>query len=248
MRITTCVLAAVFVGLFAASASAQTCPPSPDWSYQAPKDPSHWAEQWPACGGKAQSPIDIAIGPATKGAAIEFHYQPFDLEVSNTSHVIEVEVPKGSYITLGGHRYDLVQFHFHTPTEHRFGGKQGVLELHLVHRDADGKLAVVGALAFDSGANKALDSVIAPLPVAACGKKEAHTKFDASSLLPKGRDYVTYAGSLTTPGCTEGVTWLVLTDPITASAAQVKALDPFGIDARPVQPLNGRKVTRVGAK
>lgn len=248
MRLTTCVLVTVCVGAFAGSAAAQTCPPTPDWSYQAPKDASHWVEQWPACGGKEQSPIDIAIGPATKGPAIEFHYQAFDLEVENTSHVIEVPVAKGSYITLAGHRYDLIQFHIHTPSEHRIAGKQAALEIHFVHRDEAGKIAVVGALASNPAANKSLEPLVAALPVAACGHKETHAKFDAATLLPSVRDYVTYAGSLTTPGCTEGVTWLVLTEPIAASAAQVAKLGPIGVNARPVQPLNGRKVTHVGGQ
>ncbi len=113
-----------------ASLAAQViCPPNPDWSYDGQKGPAHWAEQWPACQGRAQSPVDLpASAVGQPGPAIEFHYQPLDLEVENTSHVIEVEAPAGkSYVMLDGHRYDLVQFHFHTPSEHHMGGKAAAM-------------------------------------------------------------------------------------------------------------------------
>ena len=160
-------------------------------------------------------------GAPVKGPAIEFHYQPFDLEVENTSHVIEVPAASGGYITVDGHRYDLLQFHFHTPSEHHMAGKAASLELHLVHKDAAGKLSVVGVLASGTTMNPALQPIVAALPVASCTNHESHVKFDPAALLPKTRDYVTYGGSLTTPGCGEDVTWMVLTQPITASAAQV---------------------------
>jgi carbonic anhydrase len=168
--------------------------------------------------------------------------------VRPTSHVIEVPVAKGSYITLAGHRYDLIQFHIHTPSEHHIAGKEAPLETHFVHRDDAGKIAVVGALASNPAANKALEPIVGALPVAACGHKDMHAKFDAASLLPAARDDVTYAGSLTTPGCAEGVTWLVLARPISASPAQLAKLGVLGVNARPVQPLNGRVLTHVGAK
>jgi carbonic anhydrase len=241
---------AVIVLLSATSLAAQsTCPPSPDYSYKGPHGPAHWVEQWPICGqGKAQSPIDIPAGGVTgQGPAIEFHYQPFDLEVGNTSHVIEVPAESGGYITVDGHRYDLVQFHFHTPSEHHIAGKASRLEMHLVHRDAAGKLAVVGVLASGKTMNPALQPIVAALPVASCKTGEPHAKFDPAALLPASRDFVTYAGSLTTPGCGEGVTWLVLSQPISASSAQVAKLGPFGVNARPVQPLNGRPIVHVKA-
>jgi carbonic anhydrase len=240
-------IVSAFVLLAATTVAAQqTCPPSPDWSYEGARGAAKWGEQWSECKGKAQSPIDIPAGVAGKsGPAIVFHYQPFDLEVENTSHVVEVAVAKGSYIMLGDHRYDLVQFHFHTPSEHTIAGKASPLEIHFVHKDAAGKLAVVGVLASTNGANPALDPIVTALPVAACQHKESHVKFDAAKLLPAARDYVTYAGSLTTPGCGEGVTWLVLTQPIAASAAQRAKLGPFGVNARPVQPLNGRPLVHV---
>jgi carbonic anhydrase len=241
---------AAIVLLSATSLAAQsTCPPSPDYSYKGPHGPAHWVDQWPICGqGRAQSPIDIPGGAPVKGPAIEFHYQPFDLEVENTSHVIEVPAASGGYITVDGHRYDLQQFHFHTPSEHHIAGKAASLELHLVHKDAAGKLAVVGVLVSSSRTvNPALQPIVAALPVASCKTREPHAKFDAAALLPAARDYVTYGGSLTTPGCGEGVTWLVLEQPISASPAQVAKLGPFGVNARPVQPLNGRPIVHVKA-
>ena len=227
-----------------------TCPPNPNWSYGGPLGPPHWVEQWPLCGrGRAQSPIDIPSGVRqTKGPAIGFHYQPLDLVVENTSHVIEVPVANGSYIIVGVHRYDLIQFHFHTPSEHRIGGRASRLELHLVHRDAAGKIAVVAVLASSNATNPALEAVVSGLPVASCEHRERHVPFDAAALLPATRDYVTYGGSLTTPGCDEGVTWLVLTEAISASPEQLAKLDPFGVNARPIQPRNGRPIVHVLAE
>lgn len=238
--------------LFSATAFAAdaTCPPNPDWSYKGARGPSHWVEHWPTCGqGRAQSPINIPSGlPNQPGPAIEFHYQPVDLVVENTSHVIEVPVANGSYIMLAGHRYELVQFHFHTPSEHHINGKAAGLEVHLVHRDAAGKLAVVAILASENAMNPALQPIVTALPVASCEHRDQHVPFDVSALLPAARDYVTYSGSLTTPGCDEVVTWLVLTRPFSASAAQRAKLGPFGVNARPVQSRNGRPIVHVLAE
>jgi carbonic anhydrase len=241
------ILAAVVLLSATTFAAQSTCPPSPDYSYRGPHGPAHWVEQWPLCGqGKAQSPIDIpSAGSPAKGPAIEFHYQPFDPVIENTSHVIEVDVAKGSYIMVDGHRSDLIQFHFHTPSEHRMAGRASSLEVHFVHKDAAGKITVVGVLTSGTAVNPALQPLVAALPVSSCANREPHAKFDAAALLPATRDYVTYGGSLTTPGCGENVTWLVLTTPIPASAAQVAKLGPFGVNARPVQPLNGRPIVHV---
>ena len=240
------ILAAVVLFSATSFAAQSTCPPSPDYSYEGPHGPAHWVEQWPICGqGKAQSPIDIPSGVPARGPAIEFHYQPFDLVVENTSHVIEVPVAAGSYIIVDGHRSDLIQFHFHTPSEHLMSGRATSLEVHFVHKDAAGKISVVGVLASGKAVNPALRPLVAALPVASCRHRELHVKFDAATLLPATRGYATYGGSLTTPGCGEGVTWLVLTQPITASPAQVAKLGPFGVNARPVQPRNGRPIVRV---
>lgn len=240
---------AALVFFVATLAMAETkCPPDPNWSYKGPLGPSHWVDHWPSCGhGKAQSPVDIPADIRRQsGPAIEFHYQPFNLVVENTSHVIEVPVPDGSYIMRDGHRYELRQFHFHTPSEHHMGGKAYGLEVHLVHEDVAGKRAVVAILAGKNAANPALQPITAALPVASCGHGDQHVRFDASTLLPETGDYITYGGSLTTPGCDEGVTWLVLTHLISASDAQRARLGRFGVNARPVQLRNGRAIVHVG--
>jgi carbonic anhydrase len=241
---------ALFVAATSSAPAQSTCPPDPNWSYRGSLGPSHWVERWPVCGqGRAQSPIDIPAGVRDEtGPAIEFHYQPFDLVVENTSHVVEVPVANGSYIMVGGHRYELLQFHFHTPGEHQVHGTAARLELHLVHRDAAGQIAVVALLTSRNATNPALQPIVMALPVASCEHREPHVQFDATALLPATRDYFTYGGSLTTPGCDEGVTWLVLTQAISASPSQRARLGPFGLNARPVQPRNGRPIVRVHAE
>lgn len=231
----------------ATTAAAQTvCPPNPDWSYRGPRGPRHWVEQWPTCGGKAQSPISIPSNlRPRRGPAVEFHYQPFDLVVENTSHGIEVPAAGGGFILVDGHRYDLEQFHFHTPSEHRLGGRALALEIHLVHRDTKGQQAAVAIMAVERRANAALQPVVTALPIPSCEHRDQHVRFDASTLLPAKREYVTYGGSLTTPGCDEGLAWVVLSQSISVSTRQRAKLGPFGPNARPVQRLNGRAIVRV---
>ncbi len=210
--------------------------------------PAHWGElssEYATCGvGKLQSPIDIQRARKAALPPIRFDYQPGTPKVVNNGHTIQVTPPPGSSIAVGDHRYDLLQFHFHAPSEEAISGKRAPLVAHLVHRDADGKLAVVAVL-FDVGPrNAALDPVFAHLPA------EPHTEvtlddveLDPGGMLPAKRGYYEFEGSLTTPPCTEGVRWLVLQRHSTVSQEELAAFRKLYPDnARPLQPLNGRTV------
>lgn len=171
-------------------------------------------------------------------------YKPSALKVVNNGHTVQVNYDAGSKATLATGAYDLVQFHFHTPSEEQVNGKSFDMVWHLVHKNAEGKLAVVAVLVKEGQANDVIGAIGPNLPKET--NKEAvvaGTTVDINKLLPADRHYYHYQGSLTTPPCSEGVSWHVLKTPVEASKAQIaqfKAL--FGVNARPVQSLNGRKL------
>ena len=199
------------------------------WSYSGDTGPAQWAaleSDYSACGiGKLQSPIDIRDSAAKKGAlpAIAFDYKPSPLKIVDNGHTIQVDYAPGSFITVQGKRYELVQFHFHKPSEEKINGKGADMVAHLVHKNADGNLAVVAVLLKTGQSNKLVETLWKNLPT----EKEKETavegvQVNAADLLPaKKAAYYTFTGSLTTPPCSEGVTWFVLKTPTSVSTAEV---------------------------
>jgi carbonic anhydrase len=220
------------------------------WSYKADHGPTHWGEMkedFAACNiGHAQSPIDIHAKDARKAAlpAIAFDYKPSPLRIIDNGHTVQVNYAPGSGITVDGKRHELVQFHFHKPSEEKIEGKAHAMVAHLVHKGADGKLAVVAVLLDAGKENALLKTLWSNVPPEK--EKEATpagVTIDASALLPASRAYYTFDGSLTTPPCSEGVTWYVLKSPVHESKEQIAAFGKlYAANARPVQPLNGRVV------
>jgi carbonic anhydrase len=212
------------------------------WAYSGAEGPEHWGGTCKL--GKRQSPIDIDHLVERDLPPLDFQYHAGGYRVVNNGHVVQVDFKPGSRITVDGAPFALKQVHFHAPSENTIDGKRFPLEAHLVHADAKGQLAVVAVL-FDEGAdNPWLAGISASVP-AASGKEKALAKaIDAASLLPAERDYYRFSGSLTTPPCTEGVRWLVLKHPATASAAEIAQLHAaIGHDNnRPLQLLNDRVV------
>jgi carbonic anhydrase len=234
--------------LLVASAGAAADETAPAWGYQGAGAPPHWAALSPdyqQCkAGKLQSPIDIRGAKMAALAPLEFSYQTTPLHILNNGHTIEVKAPPGSFLTVGGKRYELVQFHFHHPSETKLGGHGFPLELHLVHKDADGKLAVVAILLADGKANPTLAGLFKYLPKEKGGELSPDgVTIDVNGLLPTNRAYYTFSGSLTTPPCSEGVTWFVLRTPVRVSKHEVSSFaHAYPLNARPTQPLNGRSV------
>jgi len=217
----------------------------PSWGYEPDNGPAHWGTLDPAfnaCAmGKEQSPIDLTAGQDADPLAIEFDYRRTDIAIENNGHTIQVNPDPGSAIVLNEVRFDLLQFHFHHASEHTVDGNQLPLEMHLVHRNDGGSLAVVGVL-FDEGpANDALAPVWTHLPPEPAAARAVEGELDLASLLPATRKTWRYPGSLTTPPCTEGVNWIVFTETLSMSAEQITA---FGAihpnNFRPVQPLGDR--------
>ncbi len=216
------------------------------WAYEGKEGPENWGQlskDFRSCeSGRMQSPIDIADGFTATGDPIEFDYYLTPLSIIHNGHTIQVNYKPGSGITVGGRRYELLQFHFHTPSEHAVGHARAAMEVHFVHKNATGQLAVVGALMQAGGENVALREIWASMPKkAGPAKVSKQVLVNGRDLLPRDRSYYRYMGSLTTPPCSEGVNWFFLTQPITVSMEQVEQFaKAVGENARPLQALNNR--------
>jgi carbonic anhydrase len=222
--------------------------PEPHWDYDAEAGPSKWASvdsAFKTCGiGKRQSPINIETRDAEKGGLkpIMFTYLPGPAEVINNGHTIQVNLPNSGTARFDGLEYKLVQFHFHTPSEEKIDSMAQHMVAHFVHRAGDSKLAVVGVLFKLGKENAALKMVFDNLPQKQ-GLKFEIKEFNPADLIPADPTYFSYLGSLTTPPCTEDVKWNVMRTPIEISYAQLAAFKKlYKMNARPVQPLNGRRV------
>ena len=223
------------------------------WGYSGDAGPDKWGALSPDYGlcefGKAQSPIDIRDASRLDLVDIDFHYGRSGNKIFNNGHTIQVNVDAGSYIIYNGIRYDLLQFHFHAPSEHTIAGVAAPMEIHFVHADANsGNLAVVGILLVEGeGANMAYASVFDNLPAEAGEPMAMGDALSLAALLPKRRSFYTYQGSLTTPPCSEVVRWLVLDAEVKLSAEQIAAYTAlYPANARPVQPLGKRDLLQDG--
>lgn len=238
----------------AASAAEKEKEHHPHWKYAGTEGPEKWGElspEWEKCKtGKEQSPVDLPKKgeKPTKAVALATSYGKIPLQIVNNGHTVQVTGTGGGKVTLDGTDYELAQFHFHSPSEHTVAGAKFDGELHLVHKNAKGELAVIGILIKKGKENKVLAPVFAAAPKEE-GKDPqpvANVTVDIAQLVPAKAPYYSYPGSLTTPPCSEGVKWFVLENPITASEAQIKQFRDatHGEDsARPTLPLNARKVT-----
>lgn len=218
------------------------------WGYGGHEGPSHWGElthDYHMCkDGKKQSPINISAASKAKLDNIKFSYKASAKEILNNGHTIQINMNKGSKITVNGKDYNLLQFHFHSPSEHTVDGKPADMVAHFVHQAADGQLGVIGVLMKKGKANTALAKLWSNMPSKKGDKKSLKGKIDISKLMPGSKAYYNYSGSLTTPPCSEGVNWMVLQSTAEVSAEQVAAFTRiFDSSVRPVQPLNGRTIS-----
>jgi carbonic anhydrase len=219
------------------------------WSYGGARNPTRWgelSENYILCEtGQFQSPIDISEKNIADEPAqpINFNYQRIPLTIKNNGHTIQVDYPPGSYIQINGETYQLLQFHFHTPSEHTVERNAYGMEMHLVHQNQAGNFAVVGVLIEEGAENYFLQPLWDHFPESEGEKNLEKVMINAQSLLPEKREYYRYDGSLTTPPCSEGVKWYVMKNPIEASAEQIEQfMEIYQMNARPVQPLHRRKI------
>ncbi|MEM7758708.1 MAG: carbonic anhydrase family protein [Cyanobacteria bacterium P01_A01_bin.40] len=221
------------------------------WSYQGATGTDFWGEVAPefqVCNaGQAQSPINIEPGVISEVGSLDLNYQDTPLKIVNNGRTIRVDYQPGSRLNLDGQDYELLQFHFHQPSEHLVLGQAADMEAHFVHQNqATGNLVVLAVLMSAGSINQALDSIWRQFsPSDAQAAQISDLTINALQLLPENsQQYYRYQGSLTTPPCSEIVTWLVLKQPVAVSRSQIERfLQVIGNNARPVQALNNRAIS-----
>jgi carbonic anhydrase len=234
-----------------AAAVAAAAPPAPPkvfsnvWSYEGEYGPANWGKinpAWAKCSdGNRQSPIDIRDGMKVELEQITFDYHPSSFNVTDNGKTVQVMVGSGNFITVNNRTYELIQFHFHRPSEERINGKGYEMVVHLVHKDGEGRIAMLALLLERGKPQPVIQTVWNNLPLEKLETLAPAIALDPMDLLPAKREYFTFMGSMTTPPCQEGVLWLVMKEPVQASPAQMALFSRlYPLNARPVQPGSGR--------
>jgi carbonic anhydrase len=218
------------------------------WSYEGETGPEHWGEldktNSVCVNGSEQSPINIEFSQVKtdkKVENIQIQYEPTPFTLVNNGHTVQANATtESNRILVEGNEYKLAQFHFHTPSEHQFNGQNYDMELHLVHKDTNGKIAVLGVMIQEGKENEKLASVWDVLPKEETAEDiSVKERVDLQGILPQQQTSFHYNGSLTTPPCTEEVKWVIFEQPIEMSKEQIQAFRKiFPDNHRPVQPLN----------
>lgn len=238
--------AALTIGVMFACANAWAVTPGTHWDYSGEAGPQNWAKLTPefhSCAGQNQSPVNLDGFIEAELEPLKVSYKAGATEVMNNGHTVQVAYDPGSTLTLDGKTFQLIQFHFHMPSENQIKGLSYPLEGHLVHSDEQGNLAVL-AVMFREGERNATLASLWDTPPAEGQKQAVSPLLNIRDMLPADLDYYRFNGSLTTPPCSEGVRWLVLKQPIVASHTQIEALTKSVGHAnnRPLQPLNARAI------
>lgn len=219
------------------------------WGYEGAGGPAKWGNIDAAskvCSvGSQQSPIDLGVALPSQLPPLEITWSKTADTIINNGHTIQLDFSPGNTVVFGSGPYILLQVHFHRPSEHLIGGRNFPMEAHFVHRNADGGLAVIGALLAQGKSNAVFSKIVSTMPASAGPAIKADPAIDPNALLPAQRSYYRYAGSLTTPPCSEIVEWLVLTDTMEIAETDVaKFAKLYPMNARPVQKDNRRYVLR----
>lgn len=216
------------------------------WSYTGEDGPTQWGDLTPdnfMCSqGKNQSPIDLTGSVDADLPPLEFDFSnPGRSDEINDGHTIRFNIKPGNFTTVHGRRYEVIQGHFHSPSEHRINGKSFPMEIHLVHANEKGDLAVLGILFEEGEENDLLNHLDSFRPPDMTPYTEP---IDYNDLFTSRTEYYRYSGSLTTPPCSEGVLWTVFKNPLIASKEQMERFhSAMGSDTnRPVQPRNARTI------
>lgn len=221
---------------------------APNWDYTGKLGPEAWhklSPEYRACGtGREQSPIDIRGARIDKNLKpITFGYIAGPMSLTNNGHTIEVTPAPGNYIIYNDTRYDLVQFHFHRPSEETVLGHLSDMELHLVHKSAEGQYLVLSVRLNEGAPNAVIAALWDKMPRKPGDTTKVSDLLNPTGLLPMNRAYWAFMGSLTTPPCTEGVQWIAFEEEKELSREQIKAFTTlYKFNARPLQNPHGRKI------
>jgi len=247
-------LKVLLISVFMLSSAYAYASSGVQWTYDGRTGPANWgtlSDDYQVCStGQSQSPINIETSKAVKGSLekIQFYYGLTELGIVNNGHALQMNYGEGSYIVAKGKRFNLLQFHLHSPSEHTINGKYSDMEAHFVHKSSDGELAVVGVMINAGAANPVLEKIFNNLP-AKTGTMEVHKNivYNGADVLPANRSFYNYNGSLTTPPCTEGVNWFVMQNAVSVSKAAVDKFTSKIIshNERPINPVNARMVLKV---
>ena len=215
------------------------------WSYEGETAPDKWgsldAANATCSTGTQQSPIDLTGPVQARQQPLTIRWRKRPETIVNNGHTIQLNVPAGDTLDIGGRTFGLTQFHFHHPSEHRVDGKPFAMEAHFVHAAEGGGLAVVGVLIASGRANAVFNKIVSTMPAEEGPPVPADQAIDPNGLLPHRRAYYRYEGSLTTPPCSETVDWLVLAERIQAAESDIARFARlFPMNARPLQNRNRR--------
>ncbi len=233
-------------GMAACALSASPALADTEWEYTGERGADRWGQlsvDFELCErGIMQTPIDLGQANATGDVAFDINWSAGPLTILNNGHTVQANFAEGSSMTSGGKTFNLIQVHFHTPSEHTINGEHYPLVGHFVHVSEAGELAVVGVMYEVGAAHSEMQKLVDAAP---SEKRNAMAvdgvTFDPNLLLPDDMAIYRYQGSLTTPPCSEGVNWHVVAAPVEVSQAQIDAMEGImGMNARPVQLLNGR--------
>lgn len=216
------------------------------WAYEGPDGPANWGSlnsDFAVCSkGIQQSPVNLTDAHSGQNEALALEWKPFTPVVMNNGHTIQAAAAKGNVTSFDGKPYAFQQVHFHHPSEHTIDGKHAPMEAHFVHKGADGKLLVLGVMIEEGQANAEIAKLWEVAPQQP-GEKPSKADVDFAKLVPSTSKFYRYAGSLTTPPCSEIVQWVVFAEPITVSKEQLEAFAKLYPDnSRPVQALNKRTI------
>jgi len=219
------------------------------WSYEGRTGPDNWGRLGGAnkvcAAGSQQSPLDIVSSVQAELPRLDIAWSRRVDTIVNNGHTIQLNLADGGTLKVGGDTYKLVQFHFHRPSEHLIDGKRSPMEVHFVHASAAGAYGVIGVMMTAGKPNAGFNTIVASMPAKAGPPVKADVAIDPNLLLPAGRGYYSYAGSLTTPPCAETVAWMLLTDPIEVAGADIAVFAKlYPMNARPAQKQNRRFVLR----
>jgi carbonic anhydrase len=217
------------------------------WGYEGEGSPANWAKLRPefatCASGRRQSPIDIREGIRVDLEPIKFDYRPTHFRIIDNGYTVQVSVGEGSTISVMGRTYHLLQFHFHRPSEERINGKSFDMVIHFMHRDDQGRIAMIAVLLEKGAEHPLIQTLWNNMPLEVNQDVTPAVAIDPNGLLPENRGYYTYMGSLTTPPCTEDVLWMVFKQPLNVSPEQINIFARlYRNNARPVQSSNNRLV------